>query len=281
MNAFLGYVYSGPLGNLLRIGIVIAIGVAPVAHDFGYMHRRRWLFLWAAVYGARETLVWWLGGEARLNLTKRIARINRDLGGAIDALARRVVPPGSLKKPAWLTEEQSHNACMSLLARILEFTLNEYPSVEPSDVRVTLAVPLHAPGMTQPTSLRIWCYDRPHDDSHWTEFPLPAHKGELPYAGAPDAFISNEVRIVPDIRTVLGIPGVENRRYRSIVSVPVTAGGPSGRPCAVVNIDAAAENFFSEDAVWERILPLATPILSSISLVLRLRMPGVPYTFGN
>lgn len=277
----IGRLYRAPIGVIFRILLVVALGLFPIVRNEQHVLGVGWLTVWCVVFAAREIGDRYLSGLGSLNLRKRIARINRDIGGNINAVARYVVPEGSQKKPGWLSEEQAHTACMSLLARVLDFTLNEYPQAERSDVRVTLAVPVTLAGSVKPVMLRVWCYDRPHDDSHWTELRLPLVKGEEPLAGAPDAFVSNEVRVVADIRTVNGTPGVENRRYRSIVSIPVTGGGPSGKPCAVVNIDAATENFFAEDAVWERILPLATPILSTISFVLRLRTPGSPYKFGN
>lgn len=276
-----GSFYRTPLGDVLRLLFVVSIGAFPVAHEFGYLTNRWWLVAWSVAFVSHELFVWWLNGLGSLNLTKRIARINRDIAGNIDSLARTVVHDGD-KKIQRINEGKSHSICMSLLARVLDITLNEYPKVEPTDIRVTLAIPQTLQGFSRPTSLRVWCYDRPHSDSHWTEFPLPSGQ-EAALAGAADAFVSNETRIIQDLRTVPDVDGVENskRRYRSVVSVPVPSGGTSGRPCAVLNIDAAGEGFFSEDVVWERILPLSAPILSAISFVLRLRNPGATFQFGN
>jgi hypothetical protein len=278
LHNLLGVAYKTQVGDVGRILLVIGLAVLPVAHEFNYLTGNLWLWMWMAAFAARELAVWYLNGLGSQNLTKRIACINRDIGGSIDSIARHVAPDsnGNLES---LSEVDSHSICMSLLARVLDITLNEYPETERSDVRVTLAVPIIRDGADTPRAIRVWCYDRPHDDSRWTEMPLPVGD-EAALPGAADAFTSNEVRLIGDIRTTPGVVGVLNRRYSSIVSVPVPAGGPSDTPCAVLNIDAVEPDFFAETVVWERILPLATPVLSAISFVLRLRNPGITFKFG-
>lgn len=120
----------------------------------------------------------------------------------------------------------------------------------------------------------MWCYDRPYQERRWTALPLGL-------AGAPTSFEFGTIEIIRDIRGVAGVKDADQRPYRSVVSIPVKAGGPEGATLAVVSLDVRELDFFQRESVEQRLVPLAQSVVNTIALVLSLRRPGEPYEFED
>lgn len=270
--------YATPIGTAVRLAGIVGVGIFPLLHEFGFLNRRRWLIGWVIVFTAREVWQFYLTDLTNERVNRRVAKINKEIAGNINSLARRTASTG--KKPAKLTEDQSHELVASLLSRVRDYVLYQTGKSEETPLRVTIAVPQCRLGSTRPAYLQVWCYDRHYDDRNWTELEL-ATPGEPSIRGAPQAFVTGLYDLVGDIRTVRGVNGVERRAYRTVLSVPVRSATSSGQPCAIVNIDVAEPHFFKKAAVEDQILPLIAPILSIIGMTLSLRLQGETYAFGN
>lgn len=90
--------------------------------------------------------------------------------------------------------------------------------------------------------------------------------------GAPKAYLTRSIQIIPDVRTIRGI--------ESVVSIPVGS-GPDGKALAVLNLDARQEDFFQLDDVVTKLIPMIQPSVSTLALVIALRRKGEPYGFGK
>lgn len=123
-------------------------------------------------------------------------------------------------------------------------------------------------------AVRTWCYDEPYHQRRWTTM-------QIGLAGAPAAYRLREVQIIPDLRAVAGIEQADRRPYRSVVSIPVCAGGPNGSALAVVSLDAMEPGRFREGDVHESLIPMIQPVITALALVLALRKRGDAYEFGS
>lgn len=205
--------------------------------------------------------------EKRLEeVTAALAEVGGGFGGAMESLAEAI-----RSKPEGIDEETCRYLCTAILARIREYAESLQKPNKSVRLRATLAVPILDSGGIEVDRLRVWCYDRTHGDRQWTELPL-----NLP--GAPEAYLTGEVRIIDDIRTIPQVPQGNKRTFRSVVSIPV-GNGDDGRPLAVVNIDASEPYYFELPTVLAKIGPFIQPAVQAIGLALQSRRHDAAYIF--
>jgi hypothetical protein len=244
----------------LRVGsatttLLAVLGVL-LAYAFG-LHVPRWVVgLSAIVIVLIEVVGLYLRGDARWSVERRLGIISGSLAGNIDSVAQNLYMSGNQR----LTESTARALCVGFLHRIAQYSqliLETSPAIR---IRVTLAVPLVDQASGLVTHLRVWCYDQPYEDRHWSTIPIG-----LP--GSPTAFSTCRIEVIADLRNLDGIGDLVDRRFRSILSIPVMVGGPSGECVAVVNLDATPPHFFNPDLV-DRVLPILMPTVSCIAVVL-------------
>jgi hypothetical protein len=195
------------------------------------------------------------------------------VAGSIDSIAQKVMAAGDHR----MDHEETRALAVGLLHRIRDYSCCVLPNAEDAGLRVTLAVPIHDESRDY---LKVWCYDQTYADRQWTRLPLPP-PGERPLPGSPAAFVSHRLQIINDIWAIEGAHAFRGKAFRSVLSIPINAGGPSGACIAVLNMDATVPAYFNSQLVERELYPLVAPALGLLGLVLLLRRKGVDYEFGS
>ena len=166
-----------------------------------------------------------------------------------------------------LTAARTVSPCQ---ARTLEYAYTALGQ-SPEDVRMraTLAVPIRNVSGDW-THLRVWCYDRSYDDRNFTVL-------ERGWAGAPQAFEQRAVAIIDDLRE-LDLPVSKDRRFRSVISFPVSGRPDGDDPYGVISLDAQPVAFFGVEDT-ERLKTYLQPAIQTIGLVLNHRQKNASFTF--
>jgi GAF domain-containing protein len=225
---------------------------------------------WLLLFVALEVSNLYLQGLARDSTTKAVDNVHGSFAGSIDSLTQQI-----MQSPTrCLSEEASKMLCIGLLARIRNFAQHRLVSTDGNRLRVTLTVPIaeNAPGDPKITALRTWCYDEPYQDRRWTRL-------RLDLQGAPKAYATGTIQVIDDLLTLAERADEHERPYRSIASLPVKAGGPSGKTLAVVNIDSTLPSFFNVERV-KHLLPIISPAINVIALVILTRDEAA-YAFNS
>lgn len=267
-------------GYNVRFGVVVdalvAIGLAaiPILKDFDVVQSKRWLLGWGIVFVLREIVTRVrLGTYAEIGSDK-VARIHSSLAGTVDTVTMKVINSSDRR----LGEEGSKALAIGILHRIKDYVVVASKCSDSVRLRATLAVPM--PDKKTATHVQVWCYDEPYDDRRWTELPLTVIDGSV-LPGSPAAFASGEIQIVDDLHAEPRFEEAHLRRFRSILSIPVKAGGAKGTVLAVLNVDATEPKLFSEEMVEGAILPLVMPSVNLLALVLLMRREGTKYAFNS
>lgn len=226
-----------------------------------------WIILWAT----HHTLVAFRNRAETDNFVSGIENLNGSFAGCIEDIAFKI------SKGNKLSEQECKRSCISLLHRIRDALDVITESTSDVSIRATLAVPF----MNEDESLkylRVWCYDEPHADRQWSIL-----KPDWP--GAPKAFETNKIQAVKDLQTsdllkeADGI-SVTDRRFRSVVSIPVARSRSTGKPIAVVNLDATEPDYFNIENFLQQVIPVVLPIVHMIGLAILAKDASDSYSFG-
>lgn len=244
------------------------MGALGVLQAFGVTTSLWWAFSAIGLLAGERVLARFRRGSALYQLVQSIRGINTSFAGNLDSvLAELLRDPGTR-----LSESRSKALCVGLLSRMRRYAELAMGCDSSRPLRATLAVPVGHHETVE--FLRTWCYDEPYHDRRWTRMPLGLE-------GAPAAFQTGKVQVLADVHRVDGIEDADRRPYRSVVSIPVRAGGPNGRALAVVSLDSRAPDFFRETLVEDTLIPMIQPVVNTLALVLALRKPGESYEFGS
>lgn len=235
----------------------------------------KWLLVFLLCIVLFSLLTHYRHGAPVRRLMRNLGSINGSFAGTLESLGSKIESSARRK----LDDNQCEILCTSLLHRIRDYTAVALGATESPKLRATLAVPVFdSAGKTH--SLRVWCYDEPHEVRGYTLIPVEANGKLAP--GSPTAYFERVATIIDDVRDVPGPSSNANRTYRSILCFPVPARDGNGYPLAVVSIDADEPNFFSADRVASDVRPLISPVLSALGLVLLSRQKkGQPYGFPH
>ena len=260
-----GSLYRARFGDLIRLLLPFVIGGIAIAHEYDRLKAWWWMWVWLTLFVGQQLSEVYLRGLVAETTRKQVNRINQSFAGAIDSLTERL----QRRPQNRLLEEDCRIICVSLLARIRRYAewALEVDAAK-HRLRVTLAVPMRGAHNSPVDRVRVWCYDEPHPDRRWTEIPLGK-------PGAGQAFAERGISIIPDIRNE--DPNGKTA-FRSVLSMPVTVGGPNGVAVGVVSIDAPEPHFFTEQNITE-LLPLVEPVLNVIALTLLTRSEKARYAF--
>jgi hypothetical protein len=256
-------------GEVLEKGIPGVVGVIGIVQAFGLIEHWGWGIAAAGLLGIELVVVRFRRGSALRALLERFSTATGEYAGQLDTILVRL----SRSPDRAFSENACKTLCTGLLSRLRDFADIAFGGEGEGKLRATLAIPLRN-GQGNVTAVRVWAYDRPYPERRWTLLPIGL-------VGAPRAFELGRIEIIPDIRLVTGINNAEQRPYRSVVSIPVKAGGPEGATLAVVSLDSNVPNFFHRESVVQKLVPMALPLVNTIALVLALRRPGEPYEFDQ
>lgn len=224
---------------------------------------------WLSAFAGMKLSDIYLRGLTADNGRRQLNRIQGSFAGTIDNFTRALVHSQERR----LDEVSCKGLCVNVLARIKRYC--EY-ALEPGGenrLRVTLAVPIRELGSGRVLYLQVWCYDEPYPDRRWSVLPLGG-------PGAPAAFQSGTFKLIDDIWQEESVSDRRTREFRSVMCIPVKAGGPNGESLAVVNVDSPVPNFFDADSV-DRVLALLAPAVNIIALEILTRAEGARYAFHN
>lgn len=232
----------------------------------------RWLLLFFGAGILLLPLRHYRGGGPMRALMGELARVNGSFAGSLWSLGqKRQAAQGKL------SDGECEALCAALLHRIRDYAAVALEVKERPRLRATLAVPYSTPGSSKIDALRVWCYDETHDDRGYSVLLLRLEGSILP--GAPAAYLSHEPQIIMDIAKVPGPAAQRALPYHAVLSIPLQACGPDGKPLAVVNIDADEPGFFRLEDVVLKVRPLVAPAVNAIGLVLQSRKKKGPYGF--
>jgi hypothetical protein len=266
------------LGILISLAVAfipVFTGIVALMPHQELLRPERWLIAWILCYLVEKGAAAYRRGKRREAETARFDAIHASLAATVDRIAHKLVA-----SPKRLFDiRTAETLIISLLHRIKEYAKNLLPHTDRTELRVTLAVPWDDPKLSNRRCLRVWCYDQPYASANWTSLPLPL-AGEDPLPGSPSAFVKNSIQIIHDVTTIPQ-PNKFRGPYRSVLSLPVSSGGPGGQCLAVVNIDASERNYFNSDIVDRVVYPKLAPALNLLALVFLLIEPGATYEFGN
>lgn len=263
------YVESHPPLRRTHRGLPLLIGGYPIAVASDFVTRDVWLvfgfLVWVVVWAAHYGIAHYRNTGIVDDFTSGIEAVNSSFAGCIEDIAYHISGGGSL------SEEQCRQKCIALLHRIKDALSVVTESPPHVSVRATLAIPLfESDGSLR--HLRVWCYDETYADRRWSKL-------NRDWPGAPEAFETNTIKAIEDIRTQ-DIPGAENRKFRSVVSIPVARSRSTGKPIAIVNLDASEPAYFDIEHFIQRVLPVVLPIVHTIGLAILAKDTGDPYSFG-
>lgn len=258
---------QGATGEGMELALPAAIAALGVLQAFGAIESGWWAGLLIGLLVFERFLTRFRRGSALYQLLGKFRRVNTSFAGNLDDVLQAILR----SRPEGLSEEASRRLCVGLLHRLRHFSELALSGEEP--LRATLAVPVEDEHSSV-VGLRVWCYDEPYHDRRWTLLPIGLE-------GAPAAFRTGDVKIIRDVRDVAGIGRPEHRPYKSVVSIPVRAGGASGARLAVVSLDAREPGFFRDEDVVEKLVPMIQPVVNTLAVVLALRKPGAAYEFGG
>jgi hypothetical protein len=97
--------------------------------------------------------------------------------------------------------------------------------------------------------------------------------------GAPTAYLEGGYEIVDDIRHAIRTVSGPPRTYRSVLSIALPQVDTSGKPLAVVSVDCSEVRFFDPMEVLDKVIPLVSPAVNTIGLVLQHRRLDTEYGF--
>lgn len=263
---------QGGVAMPLRWTLRVAVGLLPVAAEFDLVSLTLWqsglvVLLWLAAFVFLLLLEHYHEGSIAARHGREMARVQGPFAGNLENLDTK------LGRQRGLTEAECRNLCVSFLARIKDLMHVLYRVEHENRLRVTLAVPQRADNRDGEAYLRVWCYDRPYTDRHWSILSM-----DLP--GAPQAYRTNRIAVVPDITQEKLATEFHMRRFKSILSIPV-GGKRDKSPCGVVNIDATEPNFFDVTYVASEVITLVQPIVQSIGITLHSRQTEENYEFDQ
>jgi GAF domain-containing protein len=255
------------VGEVLEKGIPGVVGIIGIVQAFGLIQHWAWGVGAAGLLALELVVVRFRRGSALRALLDRFSTATGEYAGQLDTILVRL----SRSPTRAFSENASKTLCTGLLSQLRDFAAIAFGVGGEGKLRATLAVPLRSE-QGDVTAVRVWAYDRPYPERRWTLLPLGL-------VGAPRAFELGRIEIIPDIHRVAGIKDAEQRPYRSVLSIPVKAGGPEGATLAVVSLDSGLPHFFERESVVQKLVPLALPLVNTIALVLALRRPGEAYEF--
>lgn len=262
------------LGPVLRLLCGLVVVGLPTAQSFHLVASRLWLAPFFACAVLLIPLQHYQNGSPMTRVTRRLAAVNGAFAGTLDLLRQKLGTARSRK----LDNTQCELLCTALLHRIRDYAAVALNVGDRPKLRATLSVPVSTGAAGGIDALRVWCYDQPPEQHGFTTLPLQPRGATL--VGSPAAYESGRMQIIVDLHALhlLDTEGERRRPYRSIVSIPVPARGPNGKPVAIVNLDADEPDFFQPETVVTRVLPFITPVVNAIGLVLSLRKE-VDYEF--
>jgi hypothetical protein len=267
------WMYFRPVGSILVAAIIVSVAVIPLAHEYGLLESRKWLWGWLGLFAfdyVRRTVA---RGRARDRENAEVTRVHGSVAGSIDSLTQKMLSSPDQR----LSQEEGKNLAAGLLHRIKDYAGCILPKLENGGLRVTLTVPWNDGDRD---CLRVWCYDQTYPDRRWTTLPLPDRADEaLP--GSPAAFVSRRMQIIDDVSKIQGPHGFRGQNFRSVLSLPIFAAGLEGACLGVVNIDATKPKYFTRDLIEQKVYPLVAPSLNLLGLVLLLKREGSDYAFGS
>lgn len=92
-----------------------------------------------------------------------------------------------------------------------------------------------------------------------------------PVPGAPDAYVNNDFRYIPDTKSKKYRKNFSSNEYRSFFSIPITENEADGPVIAVINVDSCKQNqFVSLKFISESIFPALNPFLELIKILRKL-----------
>lgn len=268
ITSIASYVESTPHLKWIHRGLPLFIGGYPVAVASDFVTHTGYLIagfvLWLATWTSHYGIGTYRNAATARKFAAGIEDVNSSFAGCIEDIAEGISGGGAL------SEEQCKQKCIALLHRIkdaLDVITKTPPGVT---VRATLAVPfLNHDGSL--LYLRIWCYDETYPDRRWSRL-----NPEWP--GAPKAFRTDKIEAIDDFEK-LDIPGSNGRRYKSAVSIPVARSRSTGKPIAVVNLDATEPDYFDIENFIRQVIPVVLPIVHMIGLAILAKDPYEPYSF--
>jgi hypothetical protein len=267
------WMYFRPLGSVVIAVLIISVATIPLAHEYGLLANRKWLWLWLALFAVDYIIRAVAKGRARDRENAEVTRVHGSVAGSIDSLTQKMLASPDHR----LSQEEGKNLAAGLLHRIKDYAECILPKLDKGDLRVTLAVPWND---GDKDCLRVWCYDQTYPDRRWTTLPLPDYADQaLP--GSPAAFVTRRMQIIEDVTKIEGPHGFRGQSFRSVLSMPIFAAGPDGTCLGVVNIDATKPRYFTRDLVERKVYPLVAPSLNLLGLVLLLKREGSDYAFGS
>ena len=261
------FVGDSTAGQWIETGIPVIVGFIGIAQAFGVIRSWGWAVAAAVLLVLDVVLVQFRRGSALRTLMTSFRRASGEYAGQLDTIIMRL----KARPSRTFSESDCKTLCVGLLSRLHDFAEVSLGDEAHGKLRATLAVPLENE-QSKPYAVRVWAYDRPYPERRWTRLPFGL-------VGAPRAFELGRVEIIPDLHLVTGISHANDRPYRSVVSIPVKAGGPDGATLAVVSLDCMAPNFFQKERVKQELVPIVQHLVNTIALVLTLRKPGEPYEF--
>lgn len=252
------------LSRLVRVALV----AYPPALVLGFLPGAKWLVAWLLAFVLHELYAHWLRGAFVERSRNKLQEVNLKLASYLDSFSAKYRQSDDNR----FSEAESRSLAVILLQRIHEYA-KIASEIHDCGSRTTLAVPVN-----DGSALRVWCYDDTYDDRRWTE--LPMLTGGLNTPGAPSAFLTGKYQIIGDMHK-LDIIGAKDRTYRTVVSIPLKAGGANGKCVGVLNIDATLPNIFTEEDVEQRLIPLLRVSQNLVTLVLLMRRPNAKYAFEH
>lgn len=260
------------IGPVLRTLCGLLVLGLPAAREYQMVRSPLWLAAFFASAVLLIPLTHYHQGAPVTRLTRKLAALNGSFGGTLELLrARLAASPGRR-----LRDEHCELLCSALLHLIREFTAVALQPSERVRLRATLAVPISTMPGGPIDALRVWCYDRPPDSP--VTAPMPLERDGEPASVVASAYLTCEMSLGaldPPARTSLA-----SVVYRSTVAFPLAARGNNGLPLAVVTLDTDAPDFFIAHEVGMRALPLLSPSLHTLGLILSLRKESA-YVFSD
>ena len=258
-----------------RRGLSLFITGYPIAVASDFV-TQTWLLvvgflIWVVIWAFHYSLGAYRNAATANNFASGIEDVNSSFAGCIEDIAYVLSGGGTL------TEEQCKQKCVALLHRIkdaLDVITETAPGVT---VRATLAVPSFKDDRSL-EHLRVWCYDETYANRRWSIL-------EPDWPGAPKAFQTNKVQAVEDLPNSDMVMGSSNtdiveRQFRSVVSVPVARSRSTGKPIAVVNLDATEPDYFDIESFIQQVIPVVLPIVHMIGLAILAKDSSDSYSFG-